>query len=108
MQFKFETKGNSGLNKNLFLVLGNFWLKIHKYVFFVCLLLAIFLGLYIWRKSVTNTAWSEEKKQEYLNSLSRNVNLKEGDFEEALSDVKARKRGNLEESKEMRDIFKEY
>lgn len=87
---------------------GLFWQKIYKIIFFIFLTAMIVLGGYIWNRSLSGGAWSEEKKQEYLNSQNTGVVFNQKNFEKALADIELRKNGSAKNTETMKDIFKDY
>lgn len=99
--FKKEAKAKKLDNFNLV----GFWQKISKIVFSIFLGAIIVLSVFVWQRSLNGGGWSEEKKQEYLNSQSKSVLLKESDFEKATKDVEARRQGAIKKD-QPRDIFK--
>lgn len=106
--FKFGASDGCASEKgSLLLLVGNFWQKIYKYVFFACLVASVLLGIYMWQRSLSNGAWSLEKKQEFLDSQNKSIVLRESDYKNALADVEARRNENLDEFVELKDIFKE-
>lgn len=102
-KFGFKKEAKAGKHDNFNLV--SFWQKISKIVFSIFLGAIIFLSIFVWQKSLSGGGWSEEKKQEYLNSQSKSVFLKENDFEKATKDVEARRQGAIKKD-QPRDIFK--
>jgi hypothetical protein len=108
--FKFGSK-QSPENKekvNYVAVLGLFWRKIYKTVFFTFLFSVIALAGYIWQQSLTGGEWSVVKKQEYLDSQNKGIVFKENDYKKAYADVEMRKNSKNDDSRQIKDIFKAY
>lgn len=84
------------------------WKKIHTLLFFSFLLCMIGLGGYIWQRNVSGSGWSEEKKQEYLNTQNKRTIFRESDFRKAIEGTQKRKNNISEDYQGVRDIFKSY
>lgn len=106
--FKFGEQNKTAKQKGIASLVGDFWQKVYKYVFFACLVAAASFGAYVWQRSLSGGSWSAEKKKEYIDSQSKKIFLMEGDYKKALVDIEARKNVGYEEVSQMRDIFKEY
>lgn len=87
---------------------GDFWQK--KYKFFLLLILLVFVavGGYVWQDAIYGKGWTDEKKQEYMDSKSKSVILKEANFKKASEDFESRKKEIDLSQEELRDIFKGY
>jgi hypothetical protein len=105
---KIGSKKEAMSKARLISVTGAFWKKIYKTVFFMILVGVIALSAYVWQKSLSGEGWSAEKKQEYLDSQNKSVILLEKDYQEALSNIESRGRGDEDDQQPMRDIFKAY
>lgn len=111
MNFKFKSnaKNKSASDiKTVGSLLLHFWLKIHIALFFALLLGFIAFGWYTWKKNLYGGGWSEEKKQEYLNTQNKAVIFKEKDFRGAITNVQERKKSFEEKYEPMKDVFKAY
>lgn len=110
MQFDFKLglKKTTTSKTQLIPMIGIFWQKIYKIVFFIFLIGMVVLGGYIWQKSLSGGEWSAEKKQEYLDAQNKSVVFKESDFKKALSDVETRRQENTDSQQPAKDIFKAY
>jgi hypothetical protein len=107
--FKFGDKKTSISTARLVSAAGFFWQKISKIVLVVFLGAMIFLGGYIWQKSLSGGAWSDEKKQEYLDTQNKEVILNESSFEKAFLNVEMRKKNiSNDNTKVRKNIFKTY
>ncbi|EKE18963.1 MAG: hypothetical protein ACD_9C00184G0002 [uncultured bacterium] len=105
--FKFGFKKTAESNFQIISVIGNFWRKIYKFIFLFLLLGVIIFSFYIWQNSLSGGSWSEQKKEEYLNSQSKRIILKENDFKKAIEDVELRRQEFIKQEP-IRDIFKSY
>lgn len=85
-----------------------FWQKIHKFLLLVFLLAAFLGGWYVWQSYLSGSNWSEEKKQNFLNSQNNGVVFNQKNFEKALTDVEARKTESAASPQKFRDVFKAY
>ena len=94
--------------KQLAGVLGKIWQKIHTTLFFIFLFALIALGAYIWRQSLYNGGWSDEKKQAYLDSRDKGVIFKDADFEKVMSTIQARKEEYSKVIQPAKDVFQSY
>ena len=99
----FNSKMRKGLS-----MMAAFWQKIHMYVFYLILLFAILLGGYIWKNSLSEEGWSEQKKQDYLNGQKQDVVLKEDSFKKVIDMIRERKSVNPEPQNQIKDIFVQY
>ncbi|EKE20016.1 MAG: hypothetical protein ACD_8C00066G0001 [uncultured bacterium] len=103
LEFDFNKNSSNFLSKA-----GDFWQK--KYKFFLLLLLVVLVsvGGYVWRNAIYGQVWTDEKKQEYMDSKSKSVILKESNFKKASEDFESRKREIDLNPEEFRDVFKAY
>ena len=106
---KFNIKFDSKIGiKHIAEIVSRIWQKTHMLLFFFVLLASIAIGGYIWKQNVYSGEWSNEKKQEYLNTQNKEVIFKENDFNKVVSDIRARKYENSKEYQQIKDIFKPY
>jgi len=110
MQFDFKLGGKKIQTSKAQLIseVGFFWQKIYKLILLAFLLGVIFLGGYIWEKSLSGSAWSEEKKQEYLDAQNKSVVFNEDAYKKVISDFEIRKNYNVTNREDMNNIFKSY
>ncbi|HEX8974379.1 MAG TPA: hypothetical protein VF817_02730 [Patescibacteria group bacterium] len=74
-------------------------------LFFFLLISAVVAGWYIWQKGLYSSAWSEEKKQQYLEEQSKGVIFGEKDFNKALDDINSRKNYDVGQYQSVKDVF---
>ena len=107
MQFDFKKVTNISTQK-IGKTLSFVWQKTHVVVFFVFLFSAIAFGGYIWQKSLSESEWSPEKKQAYLDSQEERVLFRENDFRKVIADIQMRKEESAKQHETISDIFKPY
>jgi hypothetical protein len=111
MKFDFKFNSKSTLNidiKHVAEVASRTWQKMHVLLFFVGLFIFIAIGGYIWKQNIYSGEWSNEKKQEYINTQNKEVIFKEDDFQKVFDDISSRKEENSKEYQPIKDIFKPY
>ena len=109
LDFKIGLKNNySASSGAIARTAMKFWGKIHTLLFFVILLSFAGLGWHIWQQSLSGAGWSDQKKQDYLNSQSKGVSFKEDEFNSAIGQVQARKNEDVSAFQPAKDIFKAY
>ncbi len=107
--FKKDPKGSSVKDMKHFIsLMGQAWQKTHTLLFFVFFIALVVLGGYLWQKSLYKGAWSDQRKQEYLNSQGKGVVFKEDDFKKVTADIQARQEENARPYQPLKDIFKSY
>ncbi len=80
----------------------NFWYRV---VFFFLLAGFMLAGIYLWYGKIHAFKWSEEEKNEYVQTKMRVVNLKEDKFEKLLRIVENKKTMFEKTNPAARDIF---
>jgi hypothetical protein len=84
------------------------WAKTHMFIFFVFLFCLIILGGYVWQKNIYNAQWSDERKQQYMNSQDRKIIFNEKDFQEVTNEIQSRKNESQKQAISLKDIFLPY
>jgi hypothetical protein len=84
------------------------WEKYHKFLLVIIFLGLVSFGGYIWYDSFYSGAWSEDKKQQYLNSQEKSVTLKEKEFKRVLDNIDQRKQEYQGEYQQVKDVFQTY
>jgi hypothetical protein len=84
------------------------WRKLRTVMFLIFSLAWIIPAIYVYKQSVMDASWSEEKKQEYINSQNKQVVFKEDDFNKTIADIQFRKNFNLDSYQSAKDIFAPY
>jgi hypothetical protein len=84
------------------------WEKYHKFLLVIIFLGLVSFGGYIWYDSFYSGAWSEDKKQQYLNSQEKSVTLKEKEFKRVLDNIDQRKQDYQGEYQPVKDVFQTY
>jgi hypothetical protein len=87
---------------------SSFWMSYYQVVFIVILLLVAGIGVLFWYNALYRSDWSEEKKREFTLKQSKEINLKEGEFDQVLEKVEERKNNYSKEFAPVKDIFKPY
>ncbi len=87
--------------RKIFLV-WNGWFNI---IFMVLVFVSVILALYILYVSTYKSAWSEERKQQYLNENSNEVLLNVEEFDYVKKKLESRAVVEKEPVEEIRDIF---
>lgn len=87
---------------------GTIWNKSRTVIFFVLLVLSILTGGLIWRQSLLGAGWSQERKQEFLDSQNKNVEFKQQSYQKVTEQIEDRKNQSLEEYQPIKDIFASY
>jgi hypothetical protein len=109
LNLQFISNGASKLNmKKTVEAVLNLWEKTHVFAFFIFLFAFIALGGYFWQQNLYGSGWSNEKKQEYLNSQDRGIVFRENDFQSAIDEMQMRKEENSSEIQPLKDIFQPY
>ena len=110
MQFDLDLNFKKNINskEQLIAAIGSFWQKIYKTILFVFLLCMIILSGYVWKNSLSGSVWSDQKKQEYLNSQNNSVVFNEKNFKKALLDIEQRGEFVMGDNGAGKDIFKSY
>jgi hypothetical protein len=82
-----------------------FWLRHQTFIFALLLIISVGLGGYIWFQSMYQSAWSDERKQEFLRTQDADIRLKGAEMEKVLSEMK-RREGMMESpNDDIRNIF---
>lgn len=110
---KFNPKSflgsSSGVKHDSFKnVAARVWNKIHMMLFFLLLIGFIAAGWRIWQQSLSGAGWSQQKKQDYLNSQNKEITFKEKEFVKTIEDMEARQRARSEEYRSIKNIFLPY
>lgn len=84
------------------------WEKYHKFLLVLIFLGLVSFGAYIWYDSFYSGAWSEDRKQQYLNSQEKSVTLKEKEFKKVLDSIDRRKKEYHKEYQPIKDVFQSY
>ena len=81
------------------------WYRYFK-VFFVLLFLCISLfGSFLWYQSLYNFHWDDSQKKAYIETTTKETNLKQKEFEKLLTSLKERESQHEEESPISRNVF---
>ena len=94
--------------KNTAARIGSAWMKHKQVVFILLVIFAALAGGYVWYESLYKTEWSQEQKDTYNLSQTREVNLKTDLFEEIVMNLDERGRKLDSARREAADIFKPY
>lgn len=89
-------------------LVSRIWQKTHILLFFVVLIIFIVIGGYVWKQSIYSGEWSNEKKQEYLNTQNKEVIFKEEDFQKVLNDISSRQDEISKTYQPIKDVFNPY
>lgn len=84
------------------------WICHQQAVFIIFVLVSAAAGSYVWYKSLYQSEWSAEEKNNYLISQNREVNLKEEEFRKVIGEIENRKNLFDSEFQPVKDIFKPY
>lgn len=82
-----------------------FWLCHQTFIFILFLVISIGLGAYVWFQGMYQSAWSDEKKQEFLRTQDTDIRLKGAEMEKVLNEMKKRKMIMESQDGEMRNVF---
>lgn len=106
---KFSSKNMATIEmKQIVKVASRIWQKTHTLLFFVILIIFIVIGGYIWKQSLYSGEWSNEKKQEYLNTQNKEVIFNGEDFQKVLNDISSREEEYSKTYQPIKDVFKPY
>lgn len=81
------------------------WFKHYKKIFIVVFVLIIAAGSYVWYVNLYKAHWSEEQKQQYIQTQEKKEVFKEQDFNETLRIIEERQQAYEAEPLKMQDIF---
>lgn len=76
----FGKKITTSVSKSLFKRMIQFWFRRYRYFFALFFIGTISLGVMFWKNAVVGYRWSEERKEEYANTHSREVEFQERSF----------------------------
>jgi len=98
------------ISANILGKMPNVWDKSYKVIFAAFFMVCVAFAIYIWQQSTSNAAgWSEENKMEVLNAQENSsVIFKQGDFNQAVKNLKERDESYNYEFKVKKDIFAPY
>lgn len=82
-----------------------FWLRNQTFIFMLFLVVSVGLGGYVWFQGMYQTAWSDEKKQEFLRTQDTDIRLKGVEMEKVLNEMKKKKAIMESPNEEIRNIF---
>jgi len=109
IDLKLFSDNASNFNKEKIVsLIAHIWRKIHRILFFGLLFAAVILGGYIWQQNLYGKGWSAERKQEYINTQSKEVIFKEENFQKALDNISSRNDENSKKYQPIKDIFQPY
>ena len=107
--FKISSKNNAAINMgSIGQAAAKTWEKIHTMTFFALLIVSAMLGWKIWQQSLSGAGWSDQQKQDYLNTQNKGVVLNEAGFNQAIASVQARKDENNNAYTPIKEIFTPY
>mgnify|MGYP000936424493 CR=1 FL=1 len=81
------------------------WNRWRNDFFIVCMFVSASFSIYIWYISTYESAWSEEKKQQYLKSQDEGIRLKTKEFENTKKMLEDRVSTNKMPVDPIKDIF---
>ncbi len=84
------------------------WQKYQWLIFGIIFLIIIATGAFYWYFSLYKFSWDENRKKEYLEKQSQQVNLEEEKFKKVIEEFEKRKRMFQSEPPIVKDIFKSY
>ncbi|KKQ46434.1 MAG: hypothetical protein US63_C0001G0002 [Candidatus Moranbacteria bacterium GW2011_GWC2_37_8] len=109
LNFKISSKGGAKLSAtSLCQMIASVWAKTRMAVFFILLIVSILIGWKIWQQSLLGAGWSQQRKQEYLDSQNKSVEFKENEFNEISKEIQRRNLENTNEYQPIKDVFKHY
>ena len=111
MQFSLKSTnvGKAKLSKGKMLSLAaHGWEKSYKAILLFLIVSAFVFGWYTWQKSLSGSVWSEQKKQEYLDSQNTAVIFNQKNFEKVVADIELRKKAVTAADNSFRDVFRSY
>jgi cell division protein FtsI/penicillin-binding protein 2 len=86
-----------------------FWNKTYRIVFVIFFLLCMAYAAYIWKTNISNpVAWSQEKKNQFLQEQQSGVAFKQTDFEQALKNISDRQAAFTADYQPIKDLFIPY
>lgn len=94
--------------KNIGRIIASRWTRYYQAIFIIIFIFAAGLGLYFWYKSLYRSQWSDEEKNRHTATQSREINLKEEEFQKVLSEIEKRKKSFESDYQPVKDIFKPY
>ena len=102
-----KKKGSAGF-KAIVTKFPVIWERYHKFLLVIIFLGLVSFGAYIWYDSFYSGAWSEDKKQQYLNSQEKSVTLKEKEFKRVLDNIDQRRKEYQGDYQQIKDVFQTY
>lgn len=94
--------------KNISRVILDFWDGHSPLFFAIFSMLVLFSGSYLWYQNIYRSEWTSERKEEYKNLQSREIELKERDFKKVMEEVRRKRKVYDEEFEDSRNIFVPY
>lgn len=86
----------------------NFWENNFRIVFAISSLVILSAGVYLWYQSIFKSDWNSDKKNQYKNSQSREVELKENQFKNVIGEIDRKKNIYDGKNESIKDIFAPY
>lgn len=84
------------------------WKKTHSILLAIFFVVFILLGWRIWQQSLSGLGWTQEKKEQFMDTQNKKVEFKEKQFNEIVVKNEERKSKNIEEYGPQEDIFSSY
>ncbi|MCW1888175.1 MAG: hypothetical protein KIH67_001320 [Candidatus Moranbacteria bacterium] len=81
------------------------WYRYFKVIFALLFLAVIGWGSFIWYQSLYNFHWNDEQKKSYMETVTKETNLKQKEFDKLLASLKERESKHNEESPIDRNLF---
>ena len=91
--------------KNVAGKIASLWMRFYRLVFVIFFLAMAAVGTYFWYWSLYRSEWSEDKKNEYINSKQTEVNFKEEDFKTLIKEIENRKADYKNKLPPIKNIF---
>lgn len=97
---KIKVKAKELLGKSLFFIR-----KASSWILVLIFSLVIGYSVYLWYIYAFNPSWSNEKKQEYINTKQKDVNFNKDKFDSIINEIKQRKSNYQKNISSIPDIF---
>lgn len=109
LKFKFDSKVNKKMDfESVVNFAGRLWRKSRTFLFFLFLAASIFGGGFIWQQSLSGSGWSQQRKQEFMDSQNKNVEFNQKPYQKIIEQIEIRSSVIAEEYRSVKDVFATY
>lgn len=109
LKFKFNSKGNKKMDfESVVNFAGRLWKKSRTFLFFLFLAASILGGGFAWQQSLSGSGWSQQRKQEFMDSQNKNVEFNQQSYQKISEQIEERNNVIKGEYQPAKDIFATY